>query len=227
MDPLFFMIMNVSNTIPQPKDKDTPQLDSVASDVYGFPSHKDEQSGVFVQVNNIGDGRESIRNSINFGWHVNPRLYGDSKAHFYVYWTRDGYKIIGCYNLQCPDYVPEPNVPTVLGIAIDAVSDPNGVKRTIIFKIFKDNAGDWLMHIGFDSEPYCFPKSLFTSLGDKVDNIRLGGFVATRTTQLARMGSGFLPNNAKSASFSNIQLIDQNGETRRVPRDQPIYMNVE
>nr|TKW17709.1 hypothetical protein SEVIR_5G385600v2 [Setaria viridis] len=186
-------------------DKDTPQLDSGAISVY-IANHamnsENEQSGVFVQVNNIGDGRESIRNSINFGWHVNPRLYGDSKAHFYVYWTRDGYKIIGCYNLQCPDYVPEPNVPT-------------------------DNAGDWLMHIGFDSEPYCFPKSLFTSLGDKVDNIRLGGFVATRTTQLARMGSGFLPNNAKSASFSNIQLIDQNGETRRVPRDQPIYMNVE
>jgi hypothetical protein len=33
--------------------------------------------------------------------------------------------------------VPEPNKPTVPGIAIDAVSDPDGVKRTIIFKVFK------------------------------------------------------------------------------------------
>ena len=33
--------------------------------------------------------------------------------------------------------MPEPNVPTDPGSAIDAVSDPNGVKRTIIFKVFK------------------------------------------------------------------------------------------
>lgn len=86
------------------------------------------------------------------------------------------------------------------------------------------------MHIGFDSEPYLigrFPKSLFTSLGDKADNIRLGGFVATRTAQLAPMGSGFLPNNPKSASFSSIQLIDQNGGTSKVQRDQPVYANDE
>lgn len=50
---------------------------------------------------------------------------------------RDGYKSTGCYNLQCHGYVPEPNIHTVPGIAIDAVSTPDGVKRTIIFKVFK------------------------------------------------------------------------------------------
>ncbi|PUZ53984.1 hypothetical protein GQ55_5G093100 [Panicum hallii var. hallii] len=204
------MVMNGSNTIAQPKYKDTSQLDAVTSDVYGFPLRQDERSGMFIQINNIGDQRISIRNSVTFGWH------------------RDGQERTGCYNLQCPGYVPEPNKPTVPGIAIDAVSDPDGVKRTIIFKVFKDSAGDWLMRIGFDSRPYLigrFPKSLFTSLGDKADNIRLGGFVATRTTQMAPMGSGFLPDNAKSASLSNIQLIDQNGKTSKLDRDQPADMN--
>ncbi|KAG2601918.1 hypothetical protein PVAP13_5KG614800 [Panicum virgatum] len=258
------MIVNRSNTIPQPKYKDTSQLDAVTSDVYGFPLHQDERSGMFIQINNIGDRRVSIRNSITFGWH------------------RDGQERTGCYNLQCPGYVPEPNVPTDPGSAIDAVSDPNGVKRTIIFKVFKiDTAGEWLMHIGFDSRPYLigrFPKSLYTSLGDKADTILrehlgcavsigrtdvaqgplaldarawhmgrwhwtygtwpredvsglaltdedLGGFVVTRTAQLAPMGSEFLPNNAKSALLSNIHLIDQNGKASRLGRDQPADMN--
>ncbi|TVU36480.1 hypothetical protein EJB05_18416, partial [Eragrostis curvula] len=118
-------------------------------------------------------------------------------------------------------------VPTS-GVAIDAVSDPDGVKRTIIFKVFKDSVGDWLVHIEFDSEPYLigrFPKSLFTSLGDKSDNIRIAGFVVSSTTQLAPMGSGFLSDNVKAASFSNIQLIDQNGNKAKVERDQPAFFS--
>ncbi|RLN05567.1 hypothetical protein C2845_PM13G13250, partial [Panicum miliaceum] len=106
--------------------------------------------------------------------------------------------------------------------------DSYGDSKSHFFVHWTDSAGDWLMRIGFDSRPYLigrFPKSLLTSLGDKADNIRLGGFVATRTTQLAPMGSGFLPDNAKSASLSNIQLIDQNGKTSKLDRGQPADMN--
>jgi len=84
------------------------------------------------------------------------------------------------------------------------------------------------LHIGFDSEPYLigrFPKSLFTGLGDKADTIRLGGFVQTHVPHLAPMGSGFLPNNIKAASFSNIQLIDQNGQASKVQRDHPVFID--
>ncbi|KAF8766118.1 hypothetical protein HU200_007615 [Digitaria exilis] len=200
----------------------------VTSDVYDFPLKQDERSRIFIQINHIGDGRESIRNSISVGWHVNPSLYGDSKAHFY----RDGYKSTGCYNLQCPGYVPERNIPTVPGIAIDAVSKPDGVKRTIIFKVFKvvktcssSNINDAslnilviilvvMLHISMRRTPYLigrFPKSLFTSLGDKADNIRLGGFVATRTAQMAPMGSGVV----ERQRFNEIKPVYAN--------DQNIY----
>ncbi|KAL6614263.1 hypothetical protein ACP70R_036533 [Stipagrostis hirtigluma subsp. patula] len=246
----YYKIMNGSHNFQRSNDKGATQLDDdnsisnyiaehvmdslscygviATSDVYGFQVDPDARSGIFVQIANLGDGARSSENGINVGWHVFPGLYGDSKTHFYVRWTRDGYQETGCYNLDCPGYVPEANIPIVPGATIDAVSDPDGVRRLIIFKVFKDSAGDWLLHVGFDSEPYLigrFPKSLFTSLGDKANSISLAGFVATRTTHLAPMGSGFLPNNTKAASFSNIQVIDQNGEASKVQQDQPVVID--
>ncbi|TVU36705.1 hypothetical protein EJB05_18649, partial [Eragrostis curvula] len=177
-----------------------------------------------IQQYNVKDATQQSGSMINY---VYPELYGDSKTHFYVYWTRDGYQKTGCYNLKCPGYVPEANVPIVPGITIDSLSEPGGVKRTIICKIFKDSTGDWLLHVGFNSEPYLvgrFPKSLFTTLSEKADAVRLAGFAVTRTTNLVPMGSGFLPDNTKAASFSDIQLIDQNGVTSKVQKDQPVVI---
>ncbi|KAK3162356.1 hypothetical protein QOZ80_1BG0088600 [Eleusine coracana subsp. coracana] len=195
------------------------------SDVYGFTINKGSRSGIFVQIAHFGEGPKSIQNGINVGWHVFPELYGDSETHFYVFWTRDGYQETGCYNLRCPGYVPEPNIPTLPGIAINSVSDPDGVKHSIIIKIFKDpRTGDWLVHVGFDSKPYLvgrFPKSLFPGLNKKADAVRLAGYAVTPTTNLVPMGSGFLPDNPKAASFSNIQLINQNGVPSKVQHDQP------
>src|SRR5688572_28281724 len=92
-----------------------------------------------------------------------------------------------------------------------------------MFKQFQDEIRDWLVYIEINSEPCLigqFPKSLFTSLGDKADNIRLGGFVVTRTTKMALMGSGFLTNNTKAASLSNIQLINKDGKASKVREDR-------
>ncbi|VVB02178.1 unnamed protein product [Arabis nemorensis] len=44
-------------------------------------------------------------NSIQAGWAVHPRLYGDSVTRFTIYWTGDGYHKTGCYNTQCPGFV--------------------------------------------------------------------------------------------------------------------------
>ncbi|KAL6853579.1 hypothetical protein ACP4OV_019608 [Aristida adscensionis] len=237
LDGSLFKITNKSCVVQQSYDRDATQLDTgaivtflaghamdsqnyygveVTSDVYGFPINEQEaESGIIVHVSS---GKGSSRNAIDVGWHVNPGLYGDFKTHFYVHWTGTG-----CFNLDCPGYVPDEGTVRP-GATIDAVSDPNGVKRTIIFKLFKDSTGDWLLHIGFDSEPYLlgrFPKNLFTTLGDKADTIALSGYVVTHTTNLIPMGSGFLSENAKAASFSNIQIIDQNGQASKITQDQP------
>ncbi|TVT97814.1 hypothetical protein EJB05_56914, partial [Eragrostis curvula] len=145
-----------------------------SSDIYGFSIGQDARTGIFVQIANFGDGPLIVY----------PELYGDSKTHFNVYWTRDGYQKTGCYNLKCPGYVPEANVPIVPGITIGSLSEPGGVKHVV----------------------------------------RLAGFAVTRTTNLVPMGSGFLPNNTKAASFTDIQLIDQNGVTSKVQQDQPVVI---
>ncbi|TVU47453.1 hypothetical protein EJB05_07056, partial [Eragrostis curvula] len=248
VDPSSYMIMNRSDPIQQSNNKDAPHLNDAAmavfivghymnsasyygiqvtSDVYTFSVNQDEKSGIFIQINNHGDSDSNL-NGISVGWHVHPAIYGDSNTHLFVLWTRDGYQEMGCYNLECPGFVPEANVPFVPGVTINAVSDPDGVKRSIIFKVFKDRVGDWLVHIGFDSEPYLigrFPKSIFTTLGDKANDIRIYGAVRTRTTYMTPMGSGFMSNSHKAASFSNIQLIDQNGQTSLVTQGAPDFVD--
>ncbi|TVU36785.1 hypothetical protein EJB05_18732, partial [Eragrostis curvula] len=211
VDPLFLLTVNGSQIIQQSINKDTPQLAADATSVYDATHIMNSQSYYGIKVTS----------DVFFQLCMVIR-----KLIFYVTWTTDDYQKTGCYNLLCPGYVPEANVKIIPGVAIEAVSDPNGPKRTMIFKVFKvDNSGDWLVHIGFDSEPYLvgrFPKSLFTNLADKGNYITLGGFVMTRKTHLAPMGSGFLSTSIKAASFDNIELIDQNGQTSKVQQDQPI-----
>ena len=39
------------------------------------------------------------------GWQVYPQMYGNTKPVFFIYWTADDYKSLGCYNLTCPAFV--------------------------------------------------------------------------------------------------------------------------
>uniref|UniRef100_J3L5J8 Neprosin PEP catalytic domain-containing protein n=1 Tax=Oryza brachyantha TaxID=4533 RepID=J3L5J8_ORYBR len=196
----------------------------VTTDVYGLSVDQEQNSGAMVGIGSKGDDV----NAIVVGWHVYPKYYGDAYPHFFVRWMRDSHQQTGCYNLDCPGYVPEPGSSIVPGISINPVSEPGGTKHIIIFKIFKDGAGDWLLHCGLDSEPYLigrFPASLFTTLRTKADYMRVAGYAVSRTTHLAPMGSGYLPTNPKAASFSNVQLIDQDGLTSKIPRDLPAIEN--
>ncbi|KAL5227971.1 hypothetical protein ABZP36_016236 [Zizania latifolia] len=245
VDPFFYVIMNSSVKAQQSNDKDPTQVDpgapyffnagydvnssesyygiQAATDVYDLSLKKNQHSGTMISIIRVKDETPSNINAVHVGWHVYPRLYGDSHAHFFVRWTSDDYKN-GCYNLECPGYVPEDGVSIVPGIAINSVSEPGGTKHIVVFKIFKDGIGDWLLHCGFDSEPYLigrFPASLFTTMTDKADEVKLNGYTVTPRTHLAPMGSGYLSESANAASFSNIQLIDQDGQTSRVQQNLP------
>jgi hypothetical protein len=91
--------------------------------------------------------------------------------------------------------------------------------------------GDWLVYYGLSQDNPAligrFPKSLFTGgMANRATGIRFGGYVETRTTNLAPMGSGYLPTDDRvSASMSNIQFIDQNGRASLVIQDSPIIIS--
>jgi hypothetical protein len=92
--------------------------------------------------------------------------------------------------------------------------------------------GDWLVYYGLDQNVPAligrFPKSLFTGgMAYRAARIRFGGYVETRTMNLAPMGSGYLPtdDDMVSASMSNIQFIDQNGHASLVTQDLPVIIS--
>ncbi|CAH2048238.1 unnamed protein product [Thlaspi arvense] len=44
-------------------------------------------------------------NSIEAGWQVYPHIYLDNQPRLFIFWTRDAYRIVRCYNLDCPGFV--------------------------------------------------------------------------------------------------------------------------
>ncbi|KAG8054849.1 hypothetical protein GUJ93_ZPchr0001g33116 [Zizania palustris] len=231
VDPFLYVTMDTSVKAQQSNDKDPTHVDpgapyifiagydvnssesyygiQAATDVYDLSLKKNQHSGTMISIIRVKDETPQRKiNAVHVGWH------------------NDDYKT-GCYNLECPGYVPEDGTSLVPGIAINSVSKPGGTKHIVVFKIFKDGIGDWLLHCGFDSEPYLigrFPASLFTTLTDKADEVALNGYTVTPRAHLAPMGSGYLSESANAASFSNIQLIDQHGQPSRVQQNLPAVM---
>ncbi|KAI5009816.1 hypothetical protein ZWY2020_011953 [Hordeum vulgare] len=206
---------------------------SVTMDVYALSLSNDQNSLAAVQ---ISSGRDSI---IRMAWEVYPRLYGgDSRSHLSAMWTNDGYRKTTCINTNCPvGFQPEAGAPFVLGDIIDPVSQSSGIRQSLTIKIIKDSAsGDWLLHCGLNQRDPAligrFPKSLFTGgLADRATIINIGGIAAGRTTDLPPMGSGYLPTNgtmatATAASFSNILIFHENGQSSLLPDNLPAYLTL-
>ncbi|KAJ1260515.1 hypothetical protein BS78_10G238200 [Paspalum vaginatum] len=162
-------------------------------DVYSFPKSV-EATGAIMWVTNGKPGQSDL-NDLQAGWIVDPSYYGDSKTHFFVYWTADGYNSTGCYNSECDGFVPVNGAPITPGDTVD----PAKGQSKISFKIFKNkDDGDWWLHFGYDINnlrPVGFwPKSLFTNLKDHAELITWGGFTSVQNVQLVdSTGQGHAP----------------------------------
>uniref|UniRef100_A0ACD5ZXH8 Uncharacterized protein n=1 Tax=Avena sativa TaxID=4498 RepID=A0ACD5ZXH8_AVESA len=203
---------------------------SVTMDVYDFLLTNDQYTVSSVKIfSDEGD-------AIQIGWEVHPQLYGgDSSAHLSAFWfvktMETGGFQYACFNTNCSTgFQPEAGAPIALGDVIEPVSKPHGAKQNITIKVNKDSAsGDWLVYYGFNqADPMLigrYPKSLFTGgLADRATHITIGGYVVAGNTGLVPMGSGYLPTNdnrsmADAASFSNIQVIDQNAKASLLTHD--------
>ncbi|XP_045802204.1 uncharacterized protein LOC123895758 [Trifolium pratense] len=89
-----------------------------------------------------GDNLESVE----AGWMVNPKLYGDHNTRLFIYWTKDTYKSTGCFDLTCSGFV-QTNKAVGLGGALGPISTPLGQQYEINFGIFLDNAGNWWLKL--------------------------------------------------------------------------------
>uniref|UniRef100_M8CT06 Neprosin PEP catalytic domain-containing protein n=1 Tax=Aegilops tauschii TaxID=37682 RepID=M8CT06_AEGTA len=208
---------------------------SVTMDVYALSLSSNQYSSAGVQISSGEDGAAD-QNVIKIGSEVYPHLYGgDSRTHLGAVWTTDGFQT-RCGNTKCAvGFQPEAGAALVLGDIIEPLSNPNGTKQTITIKLLKDGAsGDWMVHCGLNQrEPTLigrYPKSLFPGgLADRATHIHIGGVVASRTRDLVPMGSGYLPTDkamstSMAASFSNIQIINQNGQASLLSPNLSAYM---
>uniref|UniRef100_A0ACD5WMU6 Uncharacterized protein n=1 Tax=Avena sativa TaxID=4498 RepID=A0ACD5WMU6_AVESA len=198
---------------------------SVTMDVYDLVLTDDQYSFAGVHISN-GD-------IIQIGWEVSPPAYGDSRAHFSAL-SPDGHQHV-CINTECSiGFQPEAGAPIALGDVIEPVSQPKGAKQNITIKVIKDSpSGDWLVYYGFNQpDPVLigrYPKSLFPSgLADRATKVNIGGSVMAGNMGLIPMGSSHLLTNdsiamATAASFTNIQIIDQNGKASLLKHDFPGY----
>ncbi|CAG7907900.1 unnamed protein product [Brassica rapa] len=151
-------------------------------------------------------------NSIQAGWAVHARLYGDSVTRFTIYWTGDGYGKTGCYNTQCPGFVVLSRKP-IIGNPFSGSSVYGKTSFYFTLQIFQDiSTGNWGLKLDNEVIGY-WPKELFTELNKGASQVIYGGNTFMSTAEISPpMGNGYFPvaDFLKTAHFKNVFIIDSN-----------------
>jgi hypothetical protein len=131
--------------------------------------------------------------TLETGWQVTPNRYGASKPVLFVYWTADGYKTTGTYNLTSAGFV-QTSRHWMLGGAFPVWSSSGGPQCEIELSWFlKDDR--WWLFVGGKAVGY-FPTSVFNGgdLAKGAAALRFGGEAVTTDEQSwPAMGSGAFP----------------------------------
>ncbi|KAL2544959.1 hypothetical protein Fot_14192 [Forsythia ovata] len=132
---------------------------------------------------------------IESGWAVNPSVYGDRQTRLFVYWTVDGSKKTGCFDLTCPGFIQTSNQ-IALGAAIYPISNPTGLPYQITIYIHKDpKTNNWWVQYGETINIGYWPSDLFDLLKYHAESVEWGGEVyssrvGTHPHTATGMGSG-------------------------------------
>ncbi|KAK0571332.1 hypothetical protein LWI29_014307 [Acer saccharum] len=122
-----------------------------------------------------GDNFESVE----AGWVVNPKLYGDHATRLFAYWTKDAYKTTGCFDITCAGFV-QTNPKLALGVGLDLLSSSGGPQYYIPIGMYLDpNTGNWWLKVGPKYEVVVgyWPKELFGYLSHSATMVEWGGEV--------------------------------------------------
>ncbi|XBH89927.1 hypothetical protein VPH35_081723 [Triticum aestivum] len=175
--------------------------------------HHSQESGASIYISSIDLDRSSF-SSIEAGFHVLPELYNNNNVHFFIRWTKDNYKPTGCYNLDCPGFVPASGAALVPGQAVAPPSTYDRDDRYITISMHTDpNTRDWVLYRDDLRKPQFlghFPKELCPKLYGIAPGVAWIGFVKDRDQGGPAMGSGHFPEEGqrKAAYFKNIKLFD-------------------
>ncbi|KAI3927146.1 hypothetical protein MKX01_029914 [Papaver californicum] len=167
-----------------------------------------------------GEQENGNTNTIEAGLIVNQGRFHDAESRFFIYWTTDGYRNTGCYNLLCDGFVQTASN-VVLGSHFNEMSTFNGSQRDVSVNIHKDqSSGNWWVQLLGTPVGY-YPSSLFNELSKMATRVQWGGEITNwrsngRHTS-TQMGSGHFPSEGHfktSSYFSWIQVVDKNNMTK-------------
>ncbi|XP_019100749.1 PREDICTED: uncharacterized protein LOC104785634 [Camelina sativa] len=164
----------------------------------------------------LENGPRHQLNSIQVGWAVHPRLYGDSLTRFTIFWTADGYRKTGCYNTKCPGFVLVTRY-NWLGMYFGRYSINSGKESVYVQpKNFQDRfTGNWIVEV-YDELIGYWPKELFTHLNNGASLLRFGGNTFPFPNGISPpMGNGHFPvvDIQKSSNFMFVKAKDSNYQT--------------
>ena len=143
-------------------------------------------------------GSGADRETVEAGWQVYKDLYGDWRAHLFIYFTPDNYGSGGGYNLTTGAFVQVSST-VYPGAGFTNYSSAGGTQYKIKLLLYKDGtSGSWWLRYG-DTWVGYWPRSRFDSNGlrDQGATIDFGGEIVNTQTDSRHtrtdMGSGHWP----------------------------------
>ena len=143
-------------------------------------------------------GSGSNLETVEGGWQVYRDLYGDWRAHLFIYFTPDNYGNGGCYNLSCSGFV-QVNNNIHIGGGFSNYSSDGGTQYAFKLLWYKDGReGHWWLRYQ-DTWVGYYPRTLFDTNGLRNDAsyVDFGGEIVNRKTDNRHtrtdMGSGNWP----------------------------------
>ncbi|KAK2637752.1 hypothetical protein Ddye_025547 [Dipteronia dyeriana] len=178
-------------------------------DLYNPAVKMDQVSMALIWVEG---GPPAELNSIQYGWAVNPRLYGDNLTRATTYWTADGSQKTGCYNLICPGFV-QVNPKYHVGIPYEPISSTGGKIYITQPMIYKDpESGNWWLFLDTDLKLGYWPKEILPHFSKAAMFVQYGGLTYSSPNGLSPpMGNGRFPtrNIHDSCFFAQLQTVNK------------------
>ncbi|XP_030452737.1 uncharacterized protein LOC115674486 [Syzygium oleosum] len=152
--------------------------------------------------------------SVEAGWMVNPKLYGDKQTRLFTHWTVDASVSTGCFDLTCSGFV-QTSSEVALGSALGPISSEAAQYQISVGLFLDPNTSNWWLRLTNNLVLGYFPASLFSYLKRSAIMVNWGGQVystmvkKTPHTRTA-MGSGAYSEalHGRACYINHVRIMD-------------------